>query len=211
MPVLLPPPIKRHSPYASPRSGGGAGRLLFLLALLAGACSLVWWQVDEDRRTNAYDGIIREVAQRHRIPPAMVKAVIRKESKFKSWVVGKAGEIGLMQIMPGVVKDWERLTHRQGTTNAQLFDPRLNIEIGTWYLARARTRWQTNPDREVLALAQYNAGIVNAFKWSQLPPPDSGDPLERIRFPSTRAYIKRILEYQKGYESQFPTTEQNND
>ncbi len=207
MPVLLPPPIKRNSPYASPRSGGGAFRLLFLLALLAGACWLVWWQVDVDRRSHAYDRIILEAAQRHHVPPALVKAVIRTESKFKSWVVGKAGEIGLMQIMPGVVKDWERLTRRQGTTNAQLFDPRLNIEIGTWYLARARSRWQANPDSDVLALAQYNAGIVNAFKWSQLPPPDSGNPLDRIRFASTRAYIKQILDYRNGYASQFPTPE----
>ena len=207
MPVLLPPPIKRNRPSAAARSGGGAFRRLLLLALLAGACALVWWQVGEEWRSRAYDRIIREAAQRHHAPPALVKAVIRKESKFRSWAVGRAGEIGLMQIMPGAVKDWERLTRHQGTTRAQLFDPRLNIEIGTWYLARARIRWQDNPDREVLALAQYNAGIVNAFKWSQLPPPESGNPLDRIRFPSTRAYIKQILDYQKGYELQFPTAE----
>ncbi len=203
MAVTLPPPVKRNR--VQPPSSGGVrvGRLLLLLALLAGACYVVWWQMDEDRRSHAYDRIIAEAAKRHRLPPNLVKAVIRRESKFKTWVVGRAGEVGLMQITPGVVRDWERATGRR-CSDPQLFDPRLNIEIGSWCLARARERWRTNPDREILALAQYNAGGKHATEWSQLPAPPSGDPLDRVRFPETRAYIKAVLDYQKQYDDASP-------
>jgi soluble lytic murein transglycosylase len=189
----------------APRSGGArVFRLLLLFGLLAGACGIVWWQVDEERRSHAYDRIIRDAAKRHQLPPHLVKAVIRRESKFKCWVVGGAGEVGLMQVTPAVVRDWERATGRRCAATAQLFDPRLNIEIGSWCLARARNRWRGNPDREILALAQYNAGGKHATEWSQLPPPPSGDALDRVRFPETRAYIKTVLDYQKQYDELFP-------
>ncbi len=207
MPVILPPPVMRNRREASTPGGSRLFRLLFLLGLLAGACGTVWWQVEEERRTHAYDRVIREAAQRHGVPPSLVKAIIRRESKFRPWVVGRVGEVGLMQITAGAVLDWERQTRRHGTDPAQLFDPRLNIEIGTWFIARARQRWQAHPDREILALSQYNAGIANAVKWSRGPLPPSGDPLDRVRFPSTRAYIKAVFDYRTQYEERSPDLE----
>ena len=176
---------------------------LILLLGLAGAGYLLYRHYNEaKRRTHAFDTIIWETANRHRISPYLVKAVIRQESNFRPWVTGNAGEIGLMQVTGGAVQDWERITGQQCPSPGLLYDPRLNIEIGSWYLAYALRRWHHHPDAEPLALAQYNAGIVNAMKWAA--GPETENVTARIRFPATRKYIKNVLSYRQYYEVNDP-------
>jgi soluble lytic murein transglycosylase len=150
------------------------------------------------RNDNAYDAFIREAAQRHGISWLLVKAVIRQESKFRPWAVGDAGEMGLMQITDGVVKDWETATGAECRFRNMLFDPRLNIEIGTWYLAQALQEWKAYRDAEVLALAAYNAGPSRSRAWAPADPSENA--LDRVRFSSTKAYIKSVLHYRKSYQ-----------
>lgn len=172
-------------------------RTFLLLAVLAaagaGGCRL--WR--ESRRSHGYDALIGEAARRHHVSPALVKGVIRQESRFQPHATGRAGEMGLMQITDGAVQDWQRVTGQRAPVRGMLFNPRLNIEIGTWYLAAALQRWAGHPDAEVLALAQYNAGARNAAKWAS---PDPTQPsLELVRFPATRQYIVRVLKFKAAY------------
>ncbi len=173
---------------------------LFLLALGVawfeyGSLLRQRWRPDED----AYDEIIREAAGRHGISPYLVKAVIKQESNFNPLAVGAAGERGLMQIMDGAVQDWEQGTGRRCLHRGQLFSPRLNIEVGTWYLARALRRWHEYRDREALALAEYNAGPSRARAWA--PEDRNADLLPLVAFPGTRDYIVKILTYKAEFES----------
>jgi soluble lytic murein transglycosylase len=146
-----------------------------------------------------YDSLIRESAARHGISPCFVKAVIWKESRFLFDTVGGKGEAGLMQITRGAVVEWADARGRAVPVRGLWFDPRLNIEVGTWYLARAMNRWRGYESMEVLALSQYNAGQSRAERWA---PTDPGDelPVEGVTFPSTRAYITRILKKTRDYE-----------
>jgi soluble lytic murein transglycosylase len=155
---------------------------------------LRFWR-DETR----YDEIIWGAAGRHNISPHLVKAVIKQESDFVAHCVGAAGERGLMQITPGAVKDWERNTGNSCPHPGLLFNPALNIEIGTWYLARALKRWQKYADAEVLALAEYNAGPSRAKAWAPATP--EGNALSGVSFPGTRHYISSILDYKNDYTS----------
>jgi len=155
-----------------------------------------------DDRRNRYDKIIWEAADRHGVSPFLVKAVIYRESSFQPWVTGEAGEVGLMQIRKKTaVADWERVTGQRCPFSGLLFDPKLNIEIGTWYLAQALGQWHDYRDREVLALAQYNAGRTRAKKWA---PEDKRENVRRkkISFPSTREYISKVLEAKKMFEKE---------
>jgi len=99
------------------------------------------------------------------------------------------------------VADWERVTGQRCPFSGLLFDPKLNIEIGTWYLAQALGQWHDYRDREVLALAQYNAGRTRAKKWA---PEDKRENVRRkkISFPSTREYISKVLEAKKMFEKE---------
>jgi soluble lytic murein transglycosylase len=157
-------------------------------------------------RQNAYDDIIREASRRHQVSPFLVKAVIRKESDFNPLAVGAVGEIGLMQITDGAVEDWERHTGRECRLSALRFDPRMNIEIGTWYLGKAVRRWRGWKNGIFLALAQYNAGPSKAKAWAPEDPREKV-PLDAIEFPGTREYIERVLEYLHEFEREFDQRE----
>ena len=147
------------------------------------------WRSRND--TSRYDAYIAAAARRHGISPALVKAVIWKESRFKAASVGLAEEVGLMQIMPGVVTDWHTYHRRPRPDRRALFDPQLNIEIGTWYLARAMRRWRSYRSADILALAEYNAGGSHAREWAP-EDPQRELRLEDISFPGTRDYIRAV-------------------
>lgn len=172
--------------------------LLFLFAaaavfILLQYCSLLKQRRERDE--NAYDHIILEKAKQHNLSPYLIKAVIKQESGFNPLAVGNAGERGLMQIMDGAVSDWEEGTGRKCLHRGLLFSPRLNIEIGSWYLGRAVNRWREYKDREAMALTEYNAGPSRARDWA--PDDKNASFLPRVAFESTRNYIKNVLKYKE--------------
>ena len=198
-------PIGSLLTHRPTRSGSRRGALaLLLLALFACVAGRWWWQRETVRRSHRFDAIIWESGERHRVSPFLIKAIVRQESNFRPGVVGNAGEVGLMQVTTGAVRDWERKTGQRCPAPGMLFDPRVNIEIGSWYVAAALERWATHPDRDVLALAQYNAGIGNVLKWQAIA--GSGDALERVRFPTTREYIRHVTDYRETYEHEYHNT-----
>lgn len=148
---------------------------------------------------NKYDAFIHEAAARHGVDPMLIKAVIFQESVFDSKVVGSAGEVGLMQVLPsGSVEDWAVFYKRKAPAKAFLFDPRLNIEIGTWYLKKGLSRWEKYKYSTELALCQYNAGESRANRWK--PEDYSGEVIDRIGIKSTKIYVTRIMNKYRDYK-----------
>ncbi|MDD3886434.1 MAG: transglycosylase SLT domain-containing protein [Victivallaceae bacterium] len=148
-----------------------------------------------------YLDTIEAAAVKHGLPPDLVRAVIRQESKFDVFAVGSAGEIGLMQILPnGAVADFYRVNGGTPPERDRLFDPERNLDIGCWYLARALRRWGGYRNAIELALCQYNAGEKRAMQWC--PEEADGEVIPRITILSTRKYVTRIMqnfnEYQKN-------------
>lgn len=161
------------------------------LGLIAALVAVVGrrWQVRA--RTDSYDPLIREAALRHGIAPGLVKAIVWKESRFRPYTVGRAAEVGLMQITAGAVKDWHDWSGGAMPNRSMCFDPGLNIEIGTWYLARAMRTWRQYRSADILALAEYNAGGTNARRWAPTNPQQEVQVTD-IRFSSTRDYIGQV-------------------
>jgi soluble lytic murein transglycosylase-like protein len=105
----------------------------------------------EVRRTAA--ALIAE-SKRNRIDPALVLAVMHTESGYYNFARSPVGALGLMQIMPAT---GEMLVREQGlawTGPDMLFDPELNLRLGTRYLAFLHARYGSWPE----ALAAYNWG-----------------------------------------------------
>lgn len=92
------------------------------------------------------DQIVHEVAERHRVDPALVKAVISTESGWNPAAISRKGAMGLMQLIPGTAQ-------RYGAGNP--FDPAQNIEAGTTYLRSLLDRYNGDLNK---SLAAYNAG-----------------------------------------------------
>jgi soluble lytic murein transglycosylase len=156
------------------------------------------------QRFRRYDTLIRDMAEKHGIEPELVKAVIWRESAFLPQKIGGDGERGLMQILPGAASDWVRVNHILNFDPADLFDPKTNIDAGTWYLKQALQRWKDRDDALVFALAQYNAGRRRVDQWvaaTNLGDKVTADDLRAaISFPTTRKYVDDIIERRAFYK-----------
>src|SRR5438105_929235 len=86
-------------------------------------------------RFHQYDALIRAVAAEHRLDPMLVKAVVWRESRFDAQKFGTAGERGLMQVSEKAAKEWAKENRIDNFRAEELFDPKINLEAGTWYFA----------------------------------------------------------------------------
>tara|TARA_Y100000782_G_scaffold115576_1_gene160646 strand:+ start:59939 stop:61975 length:2037 start_codon:yes stop_codon:yes gene_type:complete len=131
-----------------------------------------------------YKDIIKE--QKSSLDPRLVLSLIRQESAFNRKAKSVVGARGLMQLMPATARMFKRRLKTY-----QLYDPNLNIKIGTKFLERLVKRYDGNL---MLTLSAYNAGMGNVAKW-QKSIPFSDDILlnvELIPFSETRKYVKLI-------------------
>lgn len=190
-PIPSPASVRRHRAI-----------LVVVLALILGLSG--WWFVHwwtEHR----YDGVIRAAARRYGMDPALIKAVVWKESRFRHTAVGRAGELGLMQLMDAAAQEWAEAEKAYPLPDPHLLDPATNTLAGTWYLRKVLQRYQRTDNPLAYALADYNAGRGNVLKWAQGPAAtNSAAFLESIRFPSTRQYVLAILDRRQLYQPDFP-------
>lgn len=162
-----------------------------LTGVTAGGGALAWRRWRLQNRASSYDRLIREAAARHGLAPELVLAVVWKESRFQPFCVGRAGEVGLMQITAGAVQDWWAACGGTLPNRAMCFDPGLNVEIGTWYLARAMRTWKHHRSADILALAEYNAGGTRARRWAPTNPQQEVA-VSDVSVSSTRDYIRQV-------------------
>jgi soluble lytic murein transglycosylase len=166
------------------------------LAVKSGDPIYTFYEWMSPARFKQYDGLIRLVALEHRLDPMLVKAVVWRESRFDPNKNGSAGERGLMQVSERAAREWARENKIDNFHIEKLFDPKTNLEAGTWYLRRAFEHWETQSDPLPFALAEYNAGASRAQRWSggdsvaSIPPRTF---LKRIDFPGTRKYVDSII------------------
>lgn len=168
-----------------------------LLAIRSGDAVYTAYEWISPARFHQFDNLIRAVAGEHQLDPMLVKAVVWRESRFDPNKFGSAGERGLMQVSERAAREWARETHEADFHANDLFDPKTNLEAGTWYLRRAFQHWEHQKNPEAFALAEYNAGASRAQRWANN---DAAAPLSEakfrsnIDFPGTRKYIDTVLE-----------------
>ena len=133
------------------------------------------------KNRDAFDHLIRKVADREGVDRGLVKAVIHTESGFNPSALSKPGAQGLMQLMPATAQ-------RYAVRN--VFDPADNIDGGVRHLRYLLKRYENDL---TLALAAYNAGEKNVERYDGVPP-----------FPETQDYVKRVLSrYEKLYRNKI--------
>jgi soluble lytic murein transglycosylase len=79
-------------------------------------------------------GVIDRESDRFGIDPLLILAVILTESDFKRFQVSTKGAQGLMQIKPFVGRDLALRLGIAWNEEVGLFDPELNVRLGTRYL-----------------------------------------------------------------------------
>lgn len=143
------------------------------------------WHYDASRGPlfrSKFDRTIIEAAKKFDVDAALVSAVIKAESDFNPHELSNKGARGLMQLMPSTAA-------RFGVSNS--FDPVANIYGGVRYLRWLLETFNGNAD---LAVAAYNAGEGNVWKYNGVPP-----------FRETITYITRIAKHIRAAVSAGPS------
>jgi len=145
-----------------------------------------------------YADAMDAAADRHRLDPALVAAIIRRESQFDREVASPAGAVGLMQVLPRTGAELARRSGISGFEATQLKVAEVNLALGTLYLRELLDR---NSGSLAPALISYNAGPHRYARWRDFPEfsADAELMVERIPFRETRVYVKTITAYRHIY------------
>jgi soluble lytic murein transglycosylase len=149
----------------------------------------------------SYWDIIVEQARARRLDPHQVAGLIRQESVFDPRARSSAKAYGLMQLLVPTGQSVARKygIDRQVTVDA-LFEPRLNIQLGTGYM---RDQFDKFGRIEYVAIA-YNAGPGRVPQWRATLPLEMDEFAEAIPFKETRGYVQGVvrntLQYERLYD-----------
>jgi soluble lytic murein transglycosylase len=138
-----------------------------------------------------YEHILRGHAENYDLDPALLAAVVYRESKFDPDARSSSGAVGLMQLLPETAKGIALHTGGSRFRVSDLYDPEINVRYGAFYLRRLMRKYGD----QRLALAAYNAGQTNVDEWLA-----SGG---GIRFPETRQYVDEVLEARDIYSRAY--------
>src|SRR5580693_9421166 len=109
--------------------------IFICIALLLLAAAIGYWRWYE-WRDHSQDVPILAAARRYGVEPALVKAIVWRESRFNPRRRGRAGEYGLMQIRSVAAGEWARAEHVPGYSSDNLLNPSTNTLAGAWYLQK---------------------------------------------------------------------------
>jgi len=135
-----------------------------------------------------------------KVDPYVVISLVRQESAFNEKARSPAGALGLMQLMPGTARHFERVS------KLGLYNPLTNMRVGVKFFSVLLNRYEGDTE---LALAAYNAGPDNVDEWRRRYPIDNRLLfLDLIPFHETRDYVASIARnyywYMKIYEKKDP-------
>src|SRR5437764_12374346 len=147
-----------------------------------------------------WDIIMQESRARH-LDPYQVAGLIRQESVFNPRAVSPARAYGLMQVVvPTGILTAKKYGLDRTITMESLFEPRLNIQLGTAYLKDQIDKY----GRIEYVAAAYNAGPQRVVQWRASLPLEIDEWQEAVPFRETRLYIQGVgrntLQYKRLYD-----------
>lgn len=178
-----------------------AAKRLFTIAVLLVAVAAVIFFVPEFLREyifpRKYSVYVLENSEKTGIDEYMIYAVIKTESGFNPKAESDVGARGLMQIMD-VAYEWVkyRMGDERETTYDVMFEPRYNIEYGTYILA---ILYEEYGDYETV-LAAYHAGRGQVNEWLENPEySKDGKTIDTIPSAATAHYVDKVMNNYRIY------------
>lgn len=130
------------------------------------------------------------------VEPELVYSIMREESGYRPRVVSPVGARGLLQIMRETGMQLAGRVGRAHFDVDDLFDPGMNIELGSFYLAELSRRF---PTRISASIASYNAGPRVVADWVDGDSGPDDEWVESIPYSQTRSYVKRVMRSLQAY------------
>ena len=136
----------------------------------------------------AFEEIVNKNSQIYDVDKNLIFALMREESLFDTNAVSWVGAKGLMQLMD---KTKQSLEKDLGIKSDNVFKPKVNIKLGTFYLSKLMKDFDNDLIR---VIASYNAGPHNIKKWNKrFDGYENDEFVESIPFKETHGYVKRVL------------------
>jgi soluble lytic murein transglycosylase len=145
----------------------------------------------------AYWDIIVQESRARNLDPYQVAGLIRQETVFMTKARSAAKAYGLMQVLvPTAALTARRYGVQRTITAEALFEPRLNIQLGTAYLRDQIDKF----GRIEYVAAAYNAGPGRAVAWRTSLPAEMDEWAEAVPFRETRLYVQGVVRNRLQYE-----------
>jgi soluble lytic murein transglycosylase len=158
------------------------------------------------RYPRAYWDLFHSAAEQRSLDPWLVLALARQESLFNPFATSVSNARGLMQLIPSTAR---KVAAQAGVNpdDIQLYDPSVNVALGTTYLRNLMQLFRGN---EFHVVAAYNGGEHAVQKWLAMYPGDDDEWVENIGYSQTRDYVKKVIggrrEYQLLYQQKSPAS-----
>lgn len=177
------------------RSHEAIWAVFILLLIGVEAYGLYRWISYQPNPAEEIEQYIVEAGRRYDVSPDLIRAVVWQESRFNPNARGKAGEIGLMQLMEASASEWAAAEGVSPFEHELVSDPKTNTLAGTWYLKKRLDRYQYTDNPLPYALADYNAGRGNVLRWNEGEAATNSAAFYRnIDFPITKQYVLHVME-----------------
>jgi len=122
-------------------------------------------------------GTIYSESKKYGYDPLLLLAVIKVESTFKKTAVSNKGAMGLMQMKPSTGLDVALRRRLNWNDKYSLFDPRLNVQLGSLYLFELIHKFKDLKH----AVVAYNLGETETRR------------LLRENLPLPKSYLRRVM------------------
>ncbi len=145
---------------------------------------------------------IKHWGRERRLDPYLIAGLIRQESVFNPVARSHANAHGLMQLLVPTAQSMARkyVSKTSMVTASALYQPPLNIELGTAYM---RDQLDKFGRVEFMAVA-YNAGPGRVPQWQRTLPAEMDEFVEEIPFRETKGYVQGVIrnsaQYRRLYE-----------
>lgn len=168
---------------------------LLNIAIIVAFCYAVILTVKILFPMDHYD-LIKQYSEINNLDEALVSAVINVESGFDPNALSNKGASGYMQLMEPTANWGIEKLGIEGVSYDDIFDPELNIALGTWYLRTLYNQFGS----EDLAIISYNAGSGNVSAWLDENNGDEAETLKNIPFKETKNYYFKVKINEKIYK-----------
>jgi soluble lytic murein transglycosylase len=150
----------------------------------------------------SYWDIIVQESRARNLDPFQVAGLIRQETVFMSRARSAARAYGLMQLLvPTGAVTARKYGVDRVITEESLYEPRLNIQLGTAYLRDQIDKF----GRIEYVAAAYNAGPQRVVQWRTTLPAEIDEWAEAVPFKETRGYVQGVvrnrLQYLRLYDA----------
>ncbi len=145
-----------------------------------------------------YQDQVNEMAFKTKIPSSLIYSIMKQESAFNEKARSPADAMGLMQVIPKLAKQLSKKFEVPYKTTQDLFDPLINIQLGTFELME---QVKKQNGQLTYVAAAYNAGPGALSGWlKNRNRSDILEFIEEIPYDETRTYVKLIARNKLFYE-----------